>query len=114
MTVKECYDVIGNYEEVLSRLMNDTLVSKFVKKFLKDPSYDNLCKAVEEENYPEAFRHSHTLKGVAKNLALTPLCDVASEITEMLRDEQPHDVSTQMSQLKQIYEKTTSAILELD
>ncbi len=113
MTVKECYDKIGNYEEVVSRLMNDTIVKKFALKFLNDPSYDRLCQAVENEDYPEAFRQAHTLKGVTNNLALTPLCNISSEVTELLRDEQPHDVSDLMAQLKETYQETIENIKQL-
>lgn len=33
----------------------------------------------------EAFRHAHTLKGVAQNLSLTSLAEAASVLTEALR-----------------------------
>lgn len=113
MTVKECYEKIGDYDEVISRLMNDVLVKKFVVKFLDDSSFDRLCQAVDAGDYPEAFRQSHTLKGVVKNLALTPLCDLSSAITEILRDEQPHDISDLMEQLKSTYQETVETIRQL-
>lgn len=113
MTVKECYDKVGNYEEVVSRLMNDTIVKKFALKFLDDPSYGRLCQAVEAEDYAEAFRQAHTLKGVANNLALTHLSALSSEITEILRDEQPHDIHDQMEQLRAVYQETVDYIKQL-
>ena len=36
MTVKECYEQMGaDYEDVLGRLRNETLIRKFAKKFLE-------------------------------------------------------------------------------
>ena len=52
MTLQECYQAIeGDYTDVISRLRSDRLVQKFVLKFLDDPSFDLLCRSVEEKNY---------------------------------------------------------------
>ena len=40
---------------------------------------------MEEGNLDDAFEHAHALKGVVGNLALTPLYETVSEITENLR-----------------------------
>ena len=51
MTLKECYDALGgNYEDTVRRLYNEKLVEKFLFKFEEDPSFENLKKALEEEN----------------------------------------------------------------
>ena len=65
MNLQECYEALGgDFEDVLSRLRSEKLVQKFVLKFLNDKSFDLLCSSLEEENYEEAFRASHTIKGV--------------------------------------------------
>jgi len=65
MDLKEFYTSInGDYEGVVSRLRSEKMVRKFVLKFLNDSSYDNLVKSLEENNYEEAFRASHTIKGI--------------------------------------------------
>ena len=87
MDVKDCYrEFEGNYEDALSRLMNDTLIEKFLKKFLNDDSYNSLSVSIENRDYHEAFKAAHTLKGVSLNLSLSRLSASASEITEYLRD----------------------------
>ena len=87
MGVNDCYRVFdGNYEDALSRLMNDTLIEKFLKKFLNDDSYNSLSVSIENRDYHEAFKAAHTLKGVSLNLSLSRLSASASEITEYLRD----------------------------
>ena len=86
MTEKEFYDIIGgNYNDALSRLMNDTFIRKFVVKFKDDPSFSELSSALSEEKWDEAFSAAHTLKGVALNMAFARLGDSATRITDMLR-----------------------------
>lgn len=86
MTVKEFYDKIGaDYKSVLSRLMKDTLIVKFLNKYKDDTSFDKLEKCVKDKNYEEAFSAAHTLKGLALNLGLSKLGGAASDLTEYLR-----------------------------
>ena len=86
MTIQECYTALeGDYEEVLSRLYSEALVKKFVGKFLADQSFQQLESSLNAEDYDEAFRAAHTLKGVAQNLSFTKLYHSSHEITEALR-----------------------------
>lgn len=86
MLLKECYDTFGGeYESVKQRISSDEIILKFVLKFLTEPSYANLCKALEEEDYEEAFRAAHSLKGVCQNLAFKRLSESSSVLTELLR-----------------------------
>ena len=64
MTIQECYEAIGgNYEDVLRRLPSEALIRKFTLKFLEDQSYPLLKQSLGDNNYEEAFRGAHTLKG---------------------------------------------------
>ena len=110
MTVKECYENIGNYEDAVQRLMKDALLKRFLLKFIDDPSYSRLKAALAQEDYPEAFISAHTLKGIAANLSLTEVFEYSNQITEILRDKQPHDVSALMIQLDAAYKKATENI----
>lgn len=86
MTLQECYTALGgNYEEVLGRLRSERLIQKFVLKFLDDGSFELLCRSMEEGNVEEAFRASHTIKGMCQNLSFTALGDASAELTEALR-----------------------------
>ena len=86
MTLKECYARMnGNYEDAKLRLMMDSMVERFMFKFLEDDTMANLRSAVAEGNIPDSFRAAHTLKGVAANLAFTELQAKASALTEQLR-----------------------------
>lgn len=87
MTLQECYEALGgSYDEVLGRLRSETLVKKFVLKFLDDPSYELLCSSMAAQNYEEAFRAAHTLKGVCQNLSFTRLYASSAPLCEALRD----------------------------
>ena len=74
MTMQECYKAIGgNYEAVLGRLHSEALIQRFTLKFLEDQSYPLLKQALGDNNYEEAFRGAHTLKGVCQNLSFDRL-----------------------------------------
>lgn len=71
----------------LKRFMNnEALYMKFLNKFLTEPTYEQLRECIQKEDYPEAFRQAHTLKGVSANLSLTLLADKVSELVELLRN----------------------------
>ena len=87
MTLKECYATLcGNYDEALSRLMNERLMERFIQKFLSDPSFKEIKDAFDNKDGEKAFRGAHTLKGVSANLAFTKLSTSSSLLTEALRN----------------------------
>lgn len=114
MTVRECYEALGaDYEGTLGRLCSEKLVQRFALKFLADASFSTLQKAMEEEDYEEAFRAAHTLKGVGMNLGFTKLFTISDELTEELRGgKRPADDSL-LSRLGEEYERTTALLKEL-
>ena len=69
MAIQECYQQLGgDYATLKTRLPSDSLIKRFITKFLDDSSYSELCCALEEGQREEAFRAAHTLKGVCANL----------------------------------------------
>lgn len=115
MTLQECYKMMeSDYEDVLGRLYKEELVKKFVIKFLSDPSYDNLCKAMEERNRREAFRASHTMKGVCQNLSFTRLYESSKNLTEALREDWGANVNELFEQTSEDYKQTVAAIREFE
>lgn len=117
MTVEQLYASIGSYDEVKTRLMNDSIVARFVMKFPGDPSYGQLVCAWKDGNDEGIFRASHTLKGVCTNLSLTALHELASEITEARRPGNDNmngkaDIDDLMEKLIKEYEFTVSMIEE--
>ena len=111
MTLRECYTALGgNYDEVLGRLRSEALVKKFVLKFLDDPSYDLLCRSMEEQNYEEAFRAAHTLNGICQNLALVQLYNSSAQLCEALRGGAHPEAPALSRQAASDYQQTISAI----
>lgn len=115
MNIKEFYNEIGgNYSDVLSRLSNEALITKIVKKFNEDPSFSQLEEALDSGNIDLAFRAAHTLKGISLNLSFDKLSKDAIEITEILRAGKLDGTKELFDSLKKTYDETISKIKELD
>lgn len=98
MTINEMYTTLGgSYEEVLSRLHNESLIIKLIKLFPDDKNYNTLLSALDSGNIKEAFLAAHTLKGLCLSLGFTTLARSASEVTEALRNGN-NNVTSQMLQ----------------
>ena len=114
MTIVECYQQLGgNLENVKTRLPSDSLIKRFIIKFLDDSSYSELCRALEEGQREEAFRAAHTLKGVCANLGFDRLMTSVSALTELLRPKDigiPEEAVSMMKDVKHDYEMTVGAI----
>ena len=111
MTLKECYAALeGDYESVMGRLPSEKFVQKFVLKFLNDGSYDLLLRSMEEENYAEAFRAAHTIKGVCQNLAFDRLLASSGQLSEALRHGYTPEADGLAERVKEDYLVTADAI----
>ena len=104
MNVKEFYlDTDGDYTKALSLMMNDILVAKLLGKFMANNPCEQIISSYEEKNYRDVFTGSHALKGVAGNLALTPLFNIASKITEATRNSDDVNLDEDIEELRRIY-----------
>lgn len=113
MTLQECYAALGgNYEDVASRLHSDRIVQKFLLKYADDPSFALLCTAMEEKNYPEAFRAAHTIKGICQNLGFTALLDSSSRLSDALRNGWTPEADPLFEQVKTDHLAVTEVILK--
>lgn len=76
-TIETCYAVIGgDLDGVRGRLLTDERIVKFLTIFLQDTSYSNLVTHLEAGDLKEAFRAAHTIKGISRDLGLTPLLPI--------------------------------------
>ena len=111
MTLEACYAAMGaDYSDVLSRLRSERLIQKFVLKFLDDKSFELLSSSLESGSYEEAFRASHTIKGMCQNLSFTTLMHSSSELTEALRNGPTPEVPSLFEKVSADYEMTVSTI----
>ncbi len=108
----------ADVEATLNRFMgNDAIYQKFLGKFPGDPNYANLGTNIESENYEEAYKCAHALKGVVGNLGLTPIYEAVSTLVEELRNKANADVDAaraneEWQQIKIVYEKFIAIINE--
>lgn len=113
MTLRECYESFGgNYNDVLTRLVDDKRVEKFALKFLNDGSYGFLKESLDKKDYNEAFRAAHTLKGVCQNLSFEALYKSVFEVTEALRGGKELTDMSLMDAVDRDYERLISALNE--
>lgn len=111
MNLEECYQALGgNYQEVISMLRKESLIEKFLLKFLNDPSYQLFESSMNSQNYEEALRGVHTLKGICLNLSFTQLSKSSSALTQALRNGDLSKVNELRPILSKDYEATISAI----
>lgn len=107
MDLKQFYEVTGgDYNLVMSRLSMESLVKKFLLKFLDDETFGKLTEAVLAKDFEQAFKEVHTIKGVALNLELTSLAASCSELTELLRGVEGKESDMEFNEaVSAVYEK---------
>ncbi len=106
MTLQECYTQLeGDYQDVTSRLPSEKFIQKFVLKFLDDKTIGLLKDSWAAEDYGEAFRAAHTIKGMCQNLSSS-----SSQLTEALRGGVTPEAQELYPQVLEDYEKTAAAI----
>ena len=115
MTLKQCYELFGgDYEGVVSRLVKEERIKKFLFKFLTDSTFTGLTEFIADGNYEEAFRAAHTIKGLCQNLGFDQLYKSSFALTEALRGGKKPEDDTLYQQVKEDYEQVINAIKSLD
>ncbi len=100
ITIEELKNKGADVETGLSRCVgNETLYLKLIKIGLEDVKFDELGTTLEAKNLDKAFELCHALKGVIGNLALTPLYDAVSQMTEKLRGREQADYPAMYSDI---------------
>ncbi len=115
MDIKECYQEMGgDFDDILGRLRNVSLIEKLVKKFKDDESIKELEEGLKEKDVEKAFRAAHTLKGICLNLSFKQLTEDAVNLTEVLRAKSFEGTEELFEKVKKEYEDTINAINKLD
>ena len=96
----------ANTEEGLNRCMNmEAFYLRMVETGLRDEGFHKLPLAVEAGDTKTAFECAHALKGTMANLALYPISQPVSELTELLRQGKPGDYQGLVQKILEEYGK---------
>lgn len=115
MNIKECYQKMGgDFEDVMQRLGSESFIQRFVIRFLDDTSFQMIKDGIEAKDAELAFRGAHTLKGVCSNLGFSKLCELSSQLTEILRGRELKGYEAVLTEVEKQYQITVDAIRELD
>lgn len=113
MDLKECYTKFGgNFDEVIGRLQREKMIEKFLYKFLNDGSFALFEASMDKQDYGEALRAVHTLKGVCQNLSFTRLYESSSKINNALKENDYSKAIEMAPQLSEDYHKIIHAVEE--
>lgn len=100
MTVAQLNELGAKTAEGLERCLNDEgFYLELVPSALEKKQYEELESKIKSKDLKGAFETAHALKGVLGNLALTPIYDVVSEMTELLRGGTDTDYSGYVSKM---------------
>lgn len=89
----------ADVDNTVRRFMgNEAMYEKFLKKFADNCNYAGLAESIAAEDYEEAFKCAHTLKGVSANLGLDPIYKASSDLTEEVRGKQKEEVNRERVQ----------------
>ena len=116
LTIEKLRAYGANVEEGMGRCMNnEAFYLRLVNMAADDGGFEKLRAAMENGDRKGSFEAAHALKGMLRNLALTPVSRPASELTELLRSEtgdeteaRPllEEILTQRAKLLQLRDET--------
>ena len=111
ITIEELRNAGADVETGLSRCVGkEDLYLKLVNMGLGDAKFEELGTALQANDLQKAFELCHALKGVIGNLALTPLFEVLSALTEKLRNKEAADYSAMYSDILAIRKKLSGTL----
>lgn len=111
MTLREFYaKTNADYDAVIRRLINETLVLKYLNKFLHDENFMQLQQAAAQQDYETAFRCAHTLKGLCLSLGLETLGEPVTALTEELRAGRTEHTEQYIAAIAPLYAQTIAWI----
>ena len=100
LTIENLKELGADTEGGLARCINnEEFYLKMVNLSLQDANFEKLRSAIDGGDMDGAFEAAHALKGVLGNLALTPLYERTSEITELLRADKDADYQTLLDEI---------------
>ena len=100
ITIEKLKDLGCDTDAGLTRCLGD---ASFYMGFLPDAldrsRYEKLETLIREKDYDSAFETAHAIKGILATLALDPILEPVSEMTEALRSRTDMDYSELLSRM---------------
>ena len=92
LTVENLREYGAEVEKGIARCADkESLYLRLVRIVIDELASGELGKALNEGDTDKAFEIAHKLKGGVTNVALTPVAEPVSELTELLRNKTPGD-----------------------
>ena len=120
MTLQELYQSMGgDYAQAMRVLHVEKLLDKHIRKFPKNGVMETLLAAGEAMDPTQLFETAHAVKGVAANLGLTNISDIASDITEEFRPGTARklsdaEISEKLAKIRELYQKAADSIKQYE
>lgn len=100
-----------DYDQAMERFgENEALYLRLSAKFLNDPHFLALEKALGENDTEAAQREVHSLKGVAGNLSFFELYETACTINDALLGNEDETARSLMPTLREEYERVCKVL----
>ena len=112
MTLLEELRTLGvNVDEGLNRLNgNEKLYTRLFGSFLKTLNANRVTPDFDTSDCTEAIEKTHTIKGTAGNLSITPLYEGYTEILGLLRSGKPEEAKTILEKVIPVQEEIIRCI----
>ena len=107
-----------NIDEALEErfMESEELYIRFLRKLEAAIDLVVVEELIAQQNWTEALRKAHNLKGVCGSLGLTKLQGQLAELVKLLRSESftPEQVAAQLVAIKPEWERTLACIRQLE
>lgn len=98
-------------EGALRRLCSDSeLYADLTKEYFSELNLSELEKAVSDKDCKAAFEIAHSIKGVAANLGITPICKPVNEVTDIFRAGSFENCEPLIEQIKELKNELDSIL----
>ena len=106
--------IAAGIASALERMMgNEMLLERFLKRFLDDPNFEALKRAIAENDQDAALTAAHTLKGLCGNLSMTVLFDLFTRQVAAFRAGDWAGAAAMMEDISAAYDQVTAAVREV-
>ena len=105
-----------NVSKGLRTWQNPEKYARSLQEFADDFSQaaDSLTTMIEEEKLDQAYRLTHTIKGVAGNLAIEQVSSLSEQLGIALRNKQFNEVQLRLPLLAEALQTATASIRQID